>query len=215
MADAETRTYDDPCGVARALDVIGQRWAVLVVRELLLGPKRFRDLLQGLHGMSPNVLSQRLRELEASGVVNREAIGPPVGAVVYRLTDVGAALEPVLIELGRWGRRRPQHAEGPMSTDALWLALRTTFDPARAGDLAATIELRVGTDRVTLSVADRRLTMHRGSASSNPDAVVAGDVAGVRAMVYRPATVAEVVGAGTVTIEGDLPAVQRLVDCLR
>jgi DNA-binding HxlR family transcriptional regulator len=215
MADAETRTYDDPCGVARALDVIGQRWAVLVVRDLLLGPKRFRDLLQGLSGMSPNVLSQRLRELKASGVVSRESVGPPVGAVVYRLTDAGAALESVLIELGRWGRGRPQHAAGPMSTDALWLALRTTFDPARAGDLAATIELRVDADRVVLTVVDRRLRMHRGSASSKPDAVIVGDVAGVRAMVYRPATVTEAVDAGTVTIDGDLRTVQRLVDCLR
>jgi DNA-binding HxlR family transcriptional regulator len=214
MADVEIRTYDDPCGVARALDVIGQRWAMLVVRELLLGPKRFRDLLHGLHGMSPNVLSQRMRELEASGVVSRESAGPPVGAVVYRLTDDGAALEPALIELGRWGRRRPQHADGPMSTDALWLAFRTTFESARAADLVATIELRVGADRVVLTVADQGLRMHRGSAST-PDAVVVGDVAGVRAMVYRPATVAEAVDAGTVTIDGDQVAVQRLVDCLR
>src|SRR5512132_3684381 len=96
------RTYGDRCGVARALDVVGERWALLVVRELLLGPKRFTDLHRGLGGVSQNVLSQRLRELERAGVLGRRRLGPPVGATVYELTEAGAALEPVLVELGRW-----------------------------------------------------------------------------------------------------------------
>jgi DNA-binding HxlR family transcriptional regulator len=204
----ETRRYDDPCGVARALDVVGQRWAMLVVRELLLGPKRFRDLVRGLDGMSQNVLSQRLKDLEAAGVVRRAAPG------VYGLTAEGIALEPVLVALGRWGRRRPLDTRGPMSPDALLLALRTTFDPAAAGDLAASIDLRVGGDRVAVTVAGGVLTMARGAARG-PDATVAGDVPGVRAMVYREGTVAGAVAAGTVTVDGDLAAVQRLVDAVR
>ena len=114
--------------------MVGQRWALLVVRELLLGPKRFRDLLHGLDGMSPNVLSQRLKDLEAAGGVGRRSPAPR-GVRAHR--GRGAALDPVLVALGRWGRRRPlEQANGPMSSDALFLALRTTFDAAAAGDLA-------------------------------------------------------------------------------
>ncbi len=204
----ETRRYDDPCGVARALDVVGQRWAMLVVRELLLGPKRFTDLLRGLDGMSPNVLSQRLRDLEVAGVVDRAAPG------LYGLTEEGAALEPVLVALGRWGRRRPLDQQGPMSPDALFLALRTTFDAAAAGDLTAEIELRVGDDRVVVAVAEQRLTMTRGATRATV-AAVSGDVPGVRAMVYREGTVADAVAAGAVDVEGDVAAVQQLVDALR
>jgi DNA-binding HxlR family transcriptional regulator len=203
----ETRRYDDPCGVARALDVVGQRWALLVVRELLLGPKRFRDLLRGLDGMSPNVLSQRLKDLEAAGVVARGRPG------VYGLTGDGAALEPVLVALGRWGRRRPLDQRGPMSPDALLLALRTTFGPAAAGDLDVVIDLRVDGDQVAVTVRDGRLAMVRGAAPE-PAATVIGDVPGVRAMVYREGSVADAVAAGTVTVEGDLVAVQRLVDAV-
>src|ERR1700737_4169741 len=101
------RTYDDPCGVARALDRVGERWALLVVRELLFGPKRFTDLSQGLPGMSQNVLSQRLRELEDAAVVRRRRLGPPSSARVYELTQRGAELEPVLQALARWGSRNP------------------------------------------------------------------------------------------------------------
>lgn len=213
MAEVDSRTYDDPCGVARALDVVGQRWSVLVIRELLLGPKRFRDLLQGLHGMSPNVLSGRLKDLEAAGVLRRVLQGPPVGAVVYQLTEQGAALEPVLVQLGRWGRQRPQNAEGPMSVDSLFLALRTTFDPEKSGDLEVTVDLRVAGDRVAVTVSDGQLGMSRAVAT-NPDAVVIGDVAGVRSMVYRHTSVAEAVAAGMVEVVGDRRAVQRLVDAI-
>src|SRR3954453_16256912 len=100
---AAPRTYDDACGIARALDVVGERWALLVVRELVLGPKRFGQLHRGLPGMSPNVLSQRLRELEDAGVVEKHELDPPASVVVYGLTDRGRELEPVLHALGRWG----------------------------------------------------------------------------------------------------------------
>ncbi|GIH96720.1 winged helix-turn-helix transcriptional regulator [Planobispora siamensis] len=201
-------TYDDPCGIARALDVLGQRWALLVVRELLLGPKRFRDLVRGLHGVSQNVLSQRLRELEQAGIVRHATAGPPISGPVYELTEDGAALEPVLVALGRWGRRRPRTAAGPMSPDALLMALRTTFDPQAAGDLAIEVELRVGDDRATLTVEAGRLAMRRGPAPY-PDAIITGDVAGIRTLVYRGT---ETTG---VTVDGDREAVQRLIAALR
>ena len=208
------REHADPCGVARALDVVGQRWAMLVVRELLLGPKRFGDLHRGLGGMSQNVLSQRLRELEAAGVVRRTRLGPPAGAAAYELTPDGAALEPVLVALGRWGRRRPLPASGAMSADSLLLALRTTFDPPDPAGPDAELELRVGEDVVAVSVAGGQLRMARGPAR-RPAAVVSGDVPALRAMFYRPGTVAGALAAGGVTVTGDTAAVQRLVDAVR
>src|SRR5919106_2428034 len=102
-----SRTYGDPCGVARSLDLVGERWALLIVRELLLGPKRFNDLLTGLPGASPNVISQRLRDLVAQGVVERRDLGPPARVHLYDLTERGRELEPVLLLLGRWGGHAP------------------------------------------------------------------------------------------------------------
>src|SRR5436190_22448972 len=101
------RTYGDRCGVARALDVVGERWALLVVRELLLGPKRFTDLRAGLPHVGPDVLAQRLRELEAARILERRTLAPPAASRVYELTERGRALEAVVLELGRWGSVAP------------------------------------------------------------------------------------------------------------
>src|SRR2546430_13547182 len=141
------RSYDDPCGVARALHVVGERWTLLVVRELLLGPKRFTDLSRGLPGMSQNVLSQRLRELEEAGIVRRIRLGPPASTSGYELTARGAELEPVLIALARWGSRVPLDRPGELTIDALILALKTTFDPPVAGAPRARYGPRIGADR--------------------------------------------------------------------
>jgi DNA-binding HxlR family transcriptional regulator len=113
---ATMRTYDDGCAAAHALDLVGERWALLVVRELLLGPKRFTDLRAGLPAVSSNVLSQRLRELEQAGVVRRRRLPPPAGSRVYELTDWGMELEPVIIRLGRWGPATPHWASIPSSS---------------------------------------------------------------------------------------------------
>src|SRR5436305_12188998 len=127
---ANKRSYDDPCGLARALDVIGERWALLGVRELLLGPKRFTDLRAGLPHVGPDVLAQRLRDLEQAGVVRRGKLPPPAGSRVYELTDWGRELEPVVLGLGRWGSRAPFPAQpGELGADSLILALKTLFDP--------------------------------------------------------------------------------------
>ena len=134
------RSYRDPCGIARALDLVGERWALLVVRELMLGPKRFTDLRAGLPQLSPDVLAQRLRELEQAGVVSRRKLAPPAGARVYELTERGRELEAVVIQLGRWGSSAPFPAEhGELSADALMIALKTTFDPAAAAGLDARV----------------------------------------------------------------------------
>ncbi|MFQ6708458.1 helix-turn-helix transcriptional regulator, partial [Bordetella pertussis] len=117
---AGKRSYEDGCAGAHALDLVGERWALLVVRELLLGPKRFTDLRKGLPGISPNVLTQRLTELEAVAVLRRRKLDPPAGAWVYELTDWGRELEPVILQLGKWGARSPAlPREAGLSVDSL------------------------------------------------------------------------------------------------
>ena len=130
---ATMRTYGDGCAIAVALDVVGERWALLVVRELLLGPKRYTDLRRGLPNASPNVLSERLRELERAGVVRRRKLPPPAGSRVYELTDWGRELEEIVIALGHWGARSPSGpSDAPIGADSIILALRSRFDSGAA-----------------------------------------------------------------------------------
>src|ERR671916_893278 len=152
---ATMRTYDDGCAAAHALDLIGERWALLVVRELLLGPKRFTDLRAGLPGISPNVLAQRLRELEGAGIVRRRKLPAPAASRVYELTDWGMELEPIIIGLGRWGARspsRPRDAE--LGVDSIILSFRTMFDPRVANGVDASYELRLGEEHFRAVVAE-------------------------------------------------------------
>ena len=160
------RTYHDPCGIARALDLVGERWALLVVRELLLGPKRFTDLRTGIPDVSPDVLGRRLRELEHAGVVLRRKLAPPAGSQVYELTDWGYDLEPVVLALGRWGSRSPSHPrDGQLGVDSLVLALKSEFDPVAAKGLRASYELRLGESHFHVEVADGQIEVARGPAA--------------------------------------------------
>lgn len=173
------RSYEDPCGIARALDVVGERWALLIVRELILGPKRFTDIRNGLAGASANVLSQRLRELEAAGVVRRRQVGAPV----YELTDWGRELHPILLQLGRWGARSSTRPAGALSVDALMVALESTFVAANAAELRATYELRLGEERFSIEVDHGAIAIARGTPRT-PDTVIDTDPATLRALVF-------------------------------
>src|SRR3954451_22654954 len=154
------RTYADRCGVARALDVVGERWALLVVRELLLGPKRFTDLRAGLPNVGPDMLTARLKELEAARVVRRAKLPPPAGSKVYELTERGAELEPVILALGRWGSVAPvADAEAELGVDAFVIALKTLFRPDGG---AGRVELRLGDQRFAARVEKRRFEVARG-----------------------------------------------------
>src|SRR5712672_2811015 len=183
------RRYDDPCGIARALDVVGERWALLVVRELIFGPKRFVQLRDGLHGVSPNVLSQRLRDLENAGVVRRDVLDPPAGVAIYELTARGRALEPILLELGRWGSQKPA-AAGELSASALLLALKTVFDPAAAAD--AIFALGIDGDWFGVTVASGSIDIARGR-TEHPAVTFETDVATLRSVALgrEPITAAE------------------------
>ncbi|WP_222854290.1 winged helix-turn-helix transcriptional regulator [Fodinicola acaciae] len=204
---------DDPCGIARALKVIGERWTLLVVRELVFGPKRFTDLSRGLPAMSQNVLSQRLRELESRGVVRRRRLGPPASSRVYELTDFGADLKPVVIAIGRWGSRIPFEvvpAQADMSVDALMLALVTTFRADLAGDLAVRCELRFDDDRFRAEIAGGALSLDRG-ALADPDVVIDTDSPTLRSLVFGGLPLKD--ADRTLLLTGDAELARRFLRC--
>jgi DNA-binding HxlR family transcriptional regulator len=209
---AGKRTYDDACGVARALDVVGERWALLVVRELLLGPKRFSDLRTGLPHVGPDVLSQRLRELEDAGVLRRDVLPPPSRARVYALTERGQELEPVVLALGRWGSQAPfPPGRRELGVDSLLLALKTLYDPSRAdGLLGSTYELRLGQDRFRVRAGERSLEASRGAAE-DPAATIAAEPGVLQAVLWHDRSVREALRAGELTIAGDRRAGERFL----
>ncbi len=170
------RSYGQYCGVARALDLVGERWALLVVRELVLTPKRFTDLRDGLPGIGTNVLTTRLRQLERHGVVRRRELPPPAASTVYELTEYGRRLEPALLALGRWGaetlgRREPEHT---LRSEWLAVALRAFFRGQETDGLDATVELRLPGGPFTLRLADGALDVRPGAAD-DADLTVAAD----------------------------------------
>ena len=167
------RTYSDECGVALALDTVGERWALLIVRELLFGPKRFVDLRAGLPHASQNVLSQRLKELESSGVIRRVKLGPPVRAQVYELTPAGVALEPALVALSQWGARLNVHHGPHMNADSFALLLKALYLSVVEQQLVIALELGEDTFEVLLDVGSIRI---RRGTPLDPDAVLRGSV---------------------------------------
>jgi DNA-binding HxlR family transcriptional regulator/putative sterol carrier protein len=209
---ATMRTYGDGCAIARALDVVGERWALLIVRELVLGPKRYTDLRRGLPNASPNVLSERLRELERAGVVRRRKLPPPAGSRVYELTDWGLGLEEIVISLGRWAARSPTPpGDAPIvSADSIILALRGLFDSGAAQGLRAGYELRLGEDRFRIEVADDEIAVARGGADQ-ADATIDTDPGTFDAVLWGGRSLADAQRSGSLTIEGDKAAVQRFV----
>jgi DNA-binding HxlR family transcriptional regulator/putative sterol carrier protein len=208
---ATMRTYGDGCAIAHGLDMVGERWALLVVRELLLGPKRYTDLRRGLPNASPNVLSERLRELERAGIVRRRKLPPPAGSRVYELTGWGRELEEIVISLGRWAARSPTPpGDAPIGVDSMILALRARFDPGAAHGLRAGYELRLGEDRFRIEVADDEIELARGDAPQ-ADATIDTDPDTLAAVLWGGRPVADAQRSGRMKIEGDKATVQRFV----
>ncbi|WP_062981397.1 winged helix-turn-helix transcriptional regulator [Nocardia anaemiae] len=210
------RSYHDACGAARALDLVGERWTLLVVRELLLGPKRFTDLRAGLPGISPNVLSQRLDELVQIGVVHKRKLPPPVGAAVYDLTDWGRELDDVIVALNRWGARTPNsYSCSDMSTDSLMVTLRTFFQPERAAGVRADYDLYFagtdsGTDEFHAVVADGTITITRGASGTGATAIHT-TVPAFIAVAFHGRPLTDSLSSGETDISGDSAAVAQFV----
>jgi DNA-binding HxlR family transcriptional regulator len=209
---ARKRTYGDACGISRALDLVGERWALLVIRELLLGPKRFTDIREGLPHLSADVLAQRLRELEEATLIARRKLPPPASSQVYELTARGAALEPALMELGRWGGANadpPTEGMG-MSLEAHIVSLRTLFRPDLAGDFRATVELRLANHRYRVTIRDGAIEAVRGEATS-PDATIDTDPGTLIALLHGHRKLADALASGDITFEEDAKVVKRFL----
>jgi DNA-binding HxlR family transcriptional regulator len=201
--------------VAHSLDLIGERWALLIVRELLLGPKRFTDLRAGITGASADVLTQRLRELMEAGVVQQTKLPPPAGAKVYELTTWGAELEPVVTHLGRWGSRSPlMNHDAGRSVDSLVLSLKALFDGQAADGFTATIALRLGENTFRVEIADAQIQLARGH-TERPTATLVTDPTTLAALIYGDRPLDDAVRSGEATIIGKTAVVARLLRLVR
>jgi DNA-binding HxlR family transcriptional regulator len=202
------RNYGEYCGLAHALELVGERWGMLVIRELLTGPKRFTDLSRGLHRIPSNVLSARLKELEQHGVVERRILPRPSGSVVYALTDYGRELDEVLIKLAGWGARsagEPREGDA-VSVTALVLGLRGIFRPESAGDLEATYELRIGDIVAHARVAGGELEVSEGPAA-DPDLTIEADTSLRRVLTGGH--------SDTIALTGDPALFERFAEIFR
>lgn len=206
------RSYGEACRFAYALDVVGERWALLVVRELLLGPKRFTDLRTGLPHASSNILSERLRDLEHGGVIQRRKLPPPAASVVYELTEWGRELEPVVTKLGAWGARSPIPPDSQeIGPDSIVLALRSLFDAEAAGDLSAIYELRIGENRFRVEVAAGEVDLSR-AATNDPEVILSfADAPTMAALLAGRLDLEQALAAGALEIDGGKQAAKRFL----
>jgi DNA-binding HxlR family transcriptional regulator len=210
-SSAARRRYDDACGTAHALDLIGERWALLVMRELMLGPKRFSDIRADLPGISANVLTQRLESLEASGLLVRRKLPPPASTQVYELTAWGYEAEPIVQSLGKWAARSPAHDPTlPISATSIMLSFRTMFSAERAKGFSARIAFRLGADRFVGSIAKGRLDIVRGE-GEGADVTFTGNATALAAAVYGGQPLDALAAAGALVTEGDRPAAERFL----
>ncbi len=207
------RSYGQYCAVARGLDVIGDRWTLLIARDLLLGPKRYSDLLSGLPGIGTNLLAGRLREMQEAYLVERTVLPPPAGNPVYRLTGSGRDLEPVISAVGRWGAR---FLGEPGRDDALlprpyFVAIRSAFRPERAAGLAETYEVRVDGLVFAVSVKDGRCGTREGSAV-DPDTVITTDVATLHGLLLEGLQPQAALADRRIAVTGDPGGLDRFRD---
>lgn len=208
---ATTRTYEDSCGVAHALELVGERWALLVVRELMLGAKRFGDIKDGLPGISANVLSHRLDELERSGLVTRRKLPKPAAVWVYDLTDWARELEPVMQIFGRWAARDPKHRKDlHFGVASLVLSLRTNFDPGLADGVKVTIQLVANDEPYVATVSRKKLVIEPGE-SDAADATITGDPRMFAAVTYGGRPFCDAVATGDLVVTGDSDAAEQFL----
>ena len=202
------RWYDDACGTALALEFVGERWSLLIMRELMFGPRRFGEIKANLPGISANVLTQRLESMEGAGILARRRLPSPANVQVYELTRWGLESEPIMQELGRWATRSRRH--DPMlffSPASAMMSLRTMIDRARAAGEALTIAFRFPADAFVARLNGGVLDIRRGE-TEGADVTFTGDTMDLRLTVYGKVPFAE----GGLEIEGDVAAAQRFVD---
>jgi DNA-binding HxlR family transcriptional regulator len=199
------RRYDDACGLAHALDLLGERWGMLVLRELAYGPRRFSELKADLQGISANVLTQRLTELEQRGLLRKLRLPPPASVQVYQATDWGLEAVPVIASLGRWAARSPAHDPRlPMSHVSIIMSLQTLISPTLAEGLDARIGFRLGDADYIAHAHDGRLDVKRGDIG-NCRVTFTGAASEVAAVIHGGAPFE------LIRVEGDVELARRFV----
>lgn len=206
----EKRWYDDACGTALALELVGERWSLLIVRELMFGPRRFGELRAGLPGISANVLTQRLTGMEAVGILSKRKLPPPASVQVYELTELGYAAEVAIQELGRWAAQSPLHDPTlPFSAASAMLSFRTMIDRSRSGAFGASVGFRLGEEQFLAVVNDSGIAIRRGEPAG--DVVFDTDPVTLASIVYGGRPIADAESAGVLTITGDRALAARFV----
>lgn len=206
------RRYDDGCAVAQIMDIIGERWALMIIRELMFTARRFSDLRASLPGISANVLTQRLTGLEEAGIVQRRKLPPPAPAQVYELTPWGLEAEPLFCVIGRWAARSPRLAPAWMSVASVVLSMRTMFSSEEAGKLEASVGFRFGAESFRARVKKGALRIEPGDADG-ADALFNGDQNALVAVLYGGAPLALIEAEGRLAVSGDRAIAERYVRC--
>ena len=206
------RWYEDACGTAFAMELIGERWSLLVVRELMLGGRRFSELRKALNGISAKVLTERLESLERAGAVTRRMLPPPANVQVYELTEWGYLAEPAIQELGRWAATSPRHDPTlPLSPVSLMLSFRTMLDKVRAKEFDATIGFDIAGESYRAELKDGRLPIRRDDIGDAQVTFRAPAAPLLAAVFYGKVPPEELAGQG-VRIDGDRALAERFVD---
>ncbi|MEZ4732949.1 MAG: winged helix-turn-helix transcriptional regulator [Caldilineaceae bacterium] len=209
-----TRSYNQLCGLAYALDVVGDRWTILLIRELVAGPRRFTDLMDGLPGISTNLLTERLKSLEQRGVVARRVLPPPAASTVYELTALGKGLEPTLLELGKWGSQFvPESMEGChiLHLGSYALTPKTFFRPECAQQLDEIYTLHIGEEVQQVHIADGKIDVQQGE-PPHADMVLHTEVPVYLGLLTRQIDPAVALRGGLVQVEGDQEKFYRFID---
>jgi DNA-binding HxlR family transcriptional regulator len=210
----KNRSYNQYCGLAYALDIVGERWTILIIRELIAGPRRFKDLIDGLPGVSTNLLAERLKHLEQQGVIRRRTLPPPAGSTVYELTPVGQALEQTLLELGRWGSQFvPPSADGAalLQVGSYALTLKTFFRPERARGIDETYTLRVDNEVLQVRIADGAIQVQQGE-THPANAIFSTDIESYLALLAGALQPEDALAEGRIRISGDHAALRRFLN---
>jgi len=210
----KTRSYNQYCGLAYALDVVGERWTLLIVRELFAGPRRFKDLVEGLPDVSTNLLAERLKSLEQQGIIRRRVLPPPAGSAVYELTALGQTLEKAVLELGKWGSQFvPPSMEGVnvLHLGSYALTLKTFFRPEQAQGINETYELHVDNEILQVQIEEGELHVKQGEAEK-PDAIFHTDMQSYLGLLTGQIKPSDAVSKALIRIEGDTSALGRFLN---
>jgi DNA-binding HxlR family transcriptional regulator len=209
-----SRSYNQYCGLAYALDIVGERWTILIIRELMAGPRRFTDLVEGLPGISTNLLAERLKSLEQQGMLRRRVLPPPAASTVYELTSLAQALETSLLELGKWGSQFvPPSAEGAtvLNVGSYALTLKTFFRPQQAQAVNETYELHIDNEVLRVRIKAGEIDVRQGE-NQNADVIFYTDMPTYLGLLQRKIQPDEAISGGLIRIEGDPAALTRFLE---